>query len=373
MEKKQSASNQRKQAFLASVAMLLVSALVITTASFAWFTLGRSAQVNNLNLKVVKEGEGIAISANAKEFTDTLTVEELMGTATGDDADFNAVDEYFNYFPERISPASSEFAVSGTTLPVFFTGGVDLVTDTAVEYFSTTQDGLTIFGKKLSENDKPEDRIPDTLKESNKAASFYEFDIFVKNSGSNAINVKTSNSKIIVDAAVAATDTSEDSGKADFYDETVKSMRIGFVNCGTVTEGSTAVAATKGESALIFADTTSEDAAKTLPVKSLSNVSVPGESDILHDGKNPADPEDSKEIHKNPIYSVPESKKGTITLAEKYACPVDNGTAAETPTMTLNPGVTQIRVYIWMEGQDANCTNELMSQYISANVCFTIV
>ena len=83
MEKKNQ-KDQKKRAIYAAIAMLLVSAIVITSASFAWFSLGRSAQVENLDLKVTKEGEGIAISANASKFTSVLTYEDLKGSSSTD-------------------------------------------------------------------------------------------------------------------------------------------------------------------------------------------------------------------------------------------------------------------------------------------------
>jgi len=310
-------NNQRKQAALAAIAMLLMSAIVISTATFAWFTLGRSAQVEEIDLKVTKQGEGIAISANATKFTDTITYANLKGTATDDtatanknEADYNAISEDFNHFSERISPASSEFALN--KLPVFFAGGIDRVAKKMVATEATSADGLTI----------------------NEDAGFYAFDVFVKNGSTNDAKVKVSGSKIIVDADG---DTYDDKGDSEFYDETVKAMRIGFVNCGTVT---TAAAATKGDSAIIYADSTS-DAANTAPI------TAAGEYDVADDAY-------------------------TTTNSNKYNCSVDTG--SEDVTMTLaGDSITQIRVYIWMEGQDANCTDSLMSQYIKANVVFTLV
>ena len=309
---------QKNQAALAAIAMLLISAIVISTATFAWFTLGRSAQVEEVDLKVTKQGEGIAISANASKFTDTISYANLKGTATDDsattnknEADYNAISEDFNHFTDRISPASSVFSLN--TLPAFFQGGIDRVAKKMVASEATSADGKTI----------------------NENAGFYAFDVFIKNGGANEVKVKMSESKIIVDADG---DTYDDKGDANYYADTVKAMRIGFVNCGTVT---TAAAATSGSEAAIFADASS-DAANT---KALT---AAGE------------------------YNVADGAYVTTETGSNYNCTVDTGSGDATLTLA-GDSITQVRVYIWMEGQDANCTDNLMSQYIKANVVFSIV
>lgn len=323
MDKQSQKKNQRKRAFLAAIAMLLVSAIVLTTASFAWFTLGRSAQVDELDLKVTKQGEGIAISANTSEFTDTLTFADLKGTAQ---SNYKAISEDYNYFPDRISPNSTVFGLN--TMPAFFAGGIDKALGKMAATASTSANGTQIYrgdGKAAIPSD-------------GKAAGFYAFDIFIKNGGDAAVNVKMSDSKIKVDADVAKKDTNEDKGDAAYYEAAAKSMRIGFVKCSSATasgyvgDGS----AVSGAAAAIFSGNT----ATTNPIDAA------GEYDIA-DG----------------AYTVASSKT--------YGCSVDDG--SKDVTISLDPGVNKIRVYIWMEGQDTNCTDELASQFIAANIVFSLV
>lgn len=318
MNKKNQKKDQRKRAFLTAIVMLLVSAIVLTTASFAWFTLGKNAQIEELDLKVTKQGEGIAISANASKFTDTITYENLKGTAVDDtsttnknEADYNAISEDFNHFSERINPASSTLACN--SLPHFVQGGIDRATSKMVASDATSSDGVTI----------------------NDDAGIYAFDVYVKNGGDADVNVKMSGSTINVDAEG---DTYDDKGDSNFYGDTVKAMRIGFVNCGTVSEGSTSKA-TSGTPAAIVASADS-DARNTSPL------SAAGEYDVAEGAY-------------------------TVSGGSQYACSVDTG--AQDVTMTLKPGINQIRIYIWMEGQDANCTDNLMSQFVSTNIIMAIV
>ncbi len=315
--------NQKKRAFFAAIAMLLLSAIVITTATFAWFSLGRSAMASDLDLKVTKQGEGIQISANTVSFTDELTFEDLNGTSS---SGFQAPAEDYNYFPAMIEPASSTFALNN--LPAFFTGGVDKATNTLESFATTSGNGANINGKSGFATPAGE-----------KEAGFYVFDVFVDYTGGETAQLKIGSSDITV--------KNDESDGTQAIAEAANAMRIGFVNCGTVTKGNTPAQATNGSEAVIFA--TNEEARNTQPLAST------GVSGALADD----------------AYSVPQSAEGGIDVASGYACAVDTG--AEDQVINISNGVNRIRVYIWMEGQDANCTDELQSQLVSANLVFTLV
>ena len=315
--------SQKNRAFFAAIAMLLLSAIVITTASFAWFSLGRSAMASNLDLKVTKQGEGIQISANATSFTDTLTFEDLNGTST---TGFQAVSEDYNFFPAMIEPASSSFALNA--LPAFFTGGVDKATNTLESLATTSDNGVDVFGKSGTETPA-----------GSKQAGYYVFDVFVDYSGGETAQLKIGQSDITV--------KNDESDGTQAIAEAANAMRIGFVNCGTVTKGANPAQATSGSEAVIFA--TNEDARNTQPIASTGM-----SAEIAEDA-----------------FTVPKSSAGDITIADNYNCAVDTG--AEDQVINITSGVNRIRVYIWMEGQDANCTDSLQSQLVSANLVFTLV
>ena len=315
--------SQKNRAFFAAIAMLLLSAIVITTASFAWFSLGRSAMASNLDLKVTKQGEGIQISANATSFTDTLTFEDLNGTST---TGFQAVSEDYNFFPAMIEPASSSFALNA--LPAFFTGGVDKATNTLESLATTSDNGVDVYGKSGAETPA-----------GGKQAGYYVFDVFVDYSGGETAQLKIGQSDITV--------KNDESDGTQAIAEAANAMRIGFVNCGTVTKGANPAQATSGSEAVIFA--TNEEARNTQPIASTGM-----SAEIAEDA-----------------FTVPKSSAGDITIADNYNCAVDTG--AEDQVINITNGVNRIRVYIWMEGQDANCTDSLQSQLVSANLVFTLV
>ena len=193
--------NQKNRAFFAAISMLLLSAIVLTTASFAWFSLGRSATANSLDLKVTKQGEGIQISANASVFTDELTIEDLNGTST---TGFQAVSTDYNFFPEMIEPASSSFALN--TLPAFFTGGVDKGANTFESLATTSGNGVDIYGKSGF-----------ATPAGGKMAGYYVFDVFVDYTGGETAQLKIGKSNITVKDDATRNDSYRGSSKLNAY------------------------------------------------------------------------------------------------------------------------------------------------------------
>ncbi len=319
--------NQRTRAFMATIATLLLSAIVIATASYAWFTLGRNAMASDLDLKITKQGEGIQISANTNTFTDTLTFEDLNGTST---TGFQAPTEDYNFFPANVSPSSSQFGLNN--LPVFFTGGIDRATKTLESFASTSTNGVDIYGKSGVETPS-----------GGKFAGFYAFDVFINYTATegNTAQVKINQSTIAV--------KNDDSDGTQAIAETTNAMRIGFVNCGVVTPSENPAQATSGTESIVFA--TNEAARNTAPITST------GISDQLDDD----------------AYTVPSAQAGSISLASGYSGSFDSTEQPNDSTLTLQSGVNRIRIYVWMEGQDAACTDELQSQLVSANLVFSLV
>ena len=67
----------KKRAFVSAIAMLIVSAIVLTSSTFAWFSMSKEAEVQSMDL-TVSSPEGIQISANASAWTASLTVDQIF-------------------------------------------------------------------------------------------------------------------------------------------------------------------------------------------------------------------------------------------------------------------------------------------------------
>lgn len=320
---------QKNRAFYAAIAMIVISAIVLTTASFAWFTLGKTVGVNELDLKVTAK-EGLLISGNAKAadntWTNYLEKTDLDGTGTTDWATYDATKQYL---PKTISPTSTDFKFTTGNLPKMLSGGIKESADswTMQAKDITAADGLSFA--------------------SGQSATYYAFDVFIKYSGE-----KDSFTVSVGDSKIKVKDDASDGTTANA--DAVKAMRLGFVNLGVVASESAAGTTYAKNEAKIYVPpingtTAYEDAKSVLPVTGAG---------------------DSAALDKN-TFTVPSGKAGTLTLGSYASGAV--ATSSSDATLTLEKGINRVRVYIWMEGQDANCTDALQSQLVSAILDFSMI
>lgn len=103
----------KKRSLISAVAMLLVSALVLTSATFAWFASNDQATVSSFSAGIEQTGGNLLISADGAEFKTSLsqadyyvggdTLGALKGACSG------------CRFPATLSPVS--FDVNNASLP----------------------------------------------------------------------------------------------------------------------------------------------------------------------------------------------------------------------------------------------------------------
>lgn len=73
----------KKRSLFAAIAMLIVSAVVLTSTTYAWFVSNTSASVSMTQANVASAGTGIQVRshANGKQWTDTLEQADLVTTS----------------------------------------------------------------------------------------------------------------------------------------------------------------------------------------------------------------------------------------------------------------------------------------------------
>ena len=301
----------KKRAFISAIAMLIVSAIVLTSATYAWFSMAKRVEVESMELNVTSP-EGIQISANTTAFTTKLTVDNIKGTdETAGGKRFNAYEGHKNNIPTTVIPSSSRFAEKA--LPAWFTGSI---------------------------NDQG---TMDISRVSNEVGSgFVAFDLFVKLK--SATTVKFGSSTITCEG----------------NSELPTAMRMALVNCGTVAE--------KAEADTIQA---------ALPAN--ASASVVYEVDASHHTSAATLLGASGIMTTKPIFMAGSGIKTDST----YNNIVSGGyydtnllaTLAATPanaTVSLGAGVSRVRVYMWMEGNDVDCANDVAGSTINFNLVLEI-
>ena len=302
----------KKRAFISAIAMLIVSAIVLTSATYAWFSMAKRVEVESMELNVTSP-EGIQISANTTAFTTKLTVDNIKGTdETAGGKRFNAYEGHINNIPTTVKPSSSTFATSNA-LPAWFDGSIN------------DQGTMDISGV------------------SNEVGSgFVAFDLFVKLK--SATTVKFGSSTITCEG----------------NSELPTAMRMALVNCGTVAE--------KAEASTIQAALPAQASASVVYEVDASNhtsaATLLGASGIMT----------TKPIFLAGSGIRTDSTYNNIVSGGYYdtALRVTLATTAANAKVDLKAGISRVRVYMWMEGNDVDCANDVAGSTINFNLVLEI-
>lgn len=301
----------KKRTFISAIAMLVVSAIVLTSSTFAWFSMAKRVEVETMELNITSP-DGVQLSANTDAFTTMLTLSDIKGTST---ARWKAYTGNQNNFPELLKPSSSTMAAT-KQLPVFYEGSI-------------TSDGYARASQVTS----------DTL------GGYVAFDLFVQ----------------------VGTDMSVNWGQTtitcDDNPDVLSAMRVAIVNCGTVKSKATA----EEIQAVVPASATNLGVVMYEP-NSSNHTEVSG----YEDGDTVPD------LYIRAPYSnrIPTGNGKNIMQEAQYTG-VFAGAAVKTGnednlSFKAKAGINRIRVYLWMEGNDVDCANDVAGATIGFNLVFTI-
>lgn len=296
----------KKRAFISAIAMLIVSAIVLTSATYAWFSMAKRVEVESMELNVTSP-EGIQISANTSAFTTKLTVDDINGTSS---TRFKAYEGHINNIPETIKPSSTILENSGSKIN-WFDGSIN-------------DSGMMQISKINNEV----------------GSGLTAFDLFVK--------VKDAQTVKFGSTTVTCADNPE----------VVTAMRVALISYGTVEEKADASAIQNGK---IVGRTTYElDASNhtsTVNEALAAGKTIPEFKGIRYAGSVRPDSNFSNIVtNTSNVYSV----VGTVAKTASAA------------TINVGAGITHLRVYMWMEGNDVDCANDVAGSTINFNLVLEI-
>ena len=313
------------------VLLLLVTGLMLGTSTYAWFTANKTVNVNNIQVNVAAQN-GIQISVDGTSWKSIVQTDDIKG----------AINKYaaaVNMVPGAIEPVSTVGEVDENGRMKMYYGTVD--TNTAGDYILTAT--------KTEET---------SLDESGK---FVVFDLFFKVDADTPVYMTSS-------SGVTPKDTASDKGIKN-------ASRIGFVVLGNTAAGSTLDAIqglNAGTSASSYIWEPNYDihtAAAVTHAKDTYNITttetnadIIGYSGIKTDitKENNIKVGDATEALNSTYF-------GTVTPTYKTI----NGFTEQFSFLTLKSGITKIRVYMWVEGQDVDCENSASGDNIIYNLQIT--
>lgn len=333
-----SKKSKRKNDLRSSILILLLLLLLLISATYAWFTANETVTVSTLNVHIDTKS-GLQISTDAETWKSIITSEDIISKAyTGNS----------NQLPEELTAVST-------------VGEIDASTGFMKMY----------LGKVTADETDGLDKLTATLEtgESDREAGNYmAFDLFLK---------------VDKDTNLQLTDASNVIMKIGSTDKGIKqSTRIAFCVEGRKDVGAAVSDITSLKSAVSFLD---EQGAKN-PAKTVyiwepnSNLHTPAASAHANSNygiKNLATDGTANALQYYGIkreittgLTLKGTNDGTDTNNFALIAPdyVTKDVMTTTDVFTLQAGITKVRVYMWIEGQDVDCENTASGTDITFNV-----
>lgn len=300
----------RKKALLPAIAMVLASVIALSGVTYAWFTTGNTAEVAKLDVNVAT-ASGIQVSLDASSWKSTITATDIKNAITNASAYSARVIQ----LPEgEISPVSSAGIVADGKLQMFFG-----------EY---NKDGSLRSVAEVEQN-------------RTSGGNFIAFDLFFKATTAQDLTMRTGDSQSYV-TGINLAEKDENGEYVATSIGTEKAVRVAFLDLG--------YAATP-------------DAARALKAVNNTLIWEPN-SGTRADGVEA----DSGKLDYKGFKTKFDSGNGT---EDEYVAAVTTFDG-EQVIVKLQPGINKVRVYIWLEGQDVDCINNISFGDFRVNLYFDV-
>ena len=323
-----SKKKQKKTSFKSAILLLLLMAILLITSTYAWFTANQTVTISSLQVNV-QAVNGLQISADGTNWKSVLTNEDLE----------NATATYAtntNQLPETMQPVSTAGTVVDGKLDMYY--------------------GQVIPG----EEDQDGQFILTSLKQTDtqgQTGYYIAFDVFLRVDDTTQLYITPR-------SGVTFGDDAEDKGLQN-------SARIAFIDEGTTTvdAGATAMQAlNEGTEAQIW-EPNYEVHTPLAIANALNNYGL-------------TITENNAQLDYYGI-KAPISQGDNITI-QQLTTPSEEFFAQVEPTysttstfntneqfISLDPGVTKLRIYMWIEGQDVDCENGASGTDVKFDLQFT--
>ena len=340
---------------------LFFTIVMATTATYAWFTANYTVSVTKLDVTVAS-GAGIQISTDAITWKSMINSTELLSASATYPAAVNQVPTQTNS-GSALSPVSTVKTVNditGTTA-----GGTQSLK------------GLTMYLGNVTSN-VDGDYILTTTEQTDtngKTGHYLAFDVFIKSDFSQSVPLYlTKATSVHGYTELGGTDKDiEYASRIAIIEEgniasSATTAQMQGLNTGTSVkfiepnyEVHTATGVTHARD--VYGITTTTTASDAIPYSGVKAEIAASDASAYPKGVKWGEATATK-------YS---SLFEDVTVDFKLASTNDTSdTGTRTELMTLAPGVTKLRLYMWIEGQDIDCENNASGGSILFNIGFEV-
>lgn len=366
--KKNEKRKSSKSRLLLLILLLILTLGIGATGTFAWFTSNKVVDVTDIEVQV-RAVNGLEISADAETWGVRLTKDILVNGYDGDT----------NQIPDILGAVSTNGSINSSHLMNMFVGSVE----TSCTDGTTTCDNPTYrLTTKTSAEEKCFDTVGGTPNETTipkcTEKHYMAFDIFLKVDQDSEL-LLTANS--LVDNITLPDKGIQNSTRVAFvvqgnvpYNE----YRDGVTNDGVTTTGPSLARALNGatdDTVYIWEPNydahTASAVAAALKYYGINDISAgTGNERKNYEGvkANILPGEDVVTLTTTNSTAWPQYFE---TVVPDITTTAGNANSTST-TITLAAGVTKVRVYFWVEGQDVDAENDATGSDMKLNLEFTI-
>ena len=330
---KKETKKKNRKIFLSLIVILFVG-IVLTASTYTWFTANQTVRVEQLDVNVTSSN-GLQVSVDAKDWKTLITKDDILNASKSYAAAVNQI------------PA-------GDTAPVSTAGDVDSDTGFINMYLGELTDEGDVGRLTLSATQEIEQNGTD--------GNFIAFDLFFQTNQEMPIQLTSSSSVV-----------------ASGLDTNIQNAaRVAFLPQGNVAAGSGADAAqdlkaTANTDLKIWEPNYDAHTASAIQ-HAEDNYGMTEAEDITgkkvkYFGVKSAIPTGAniEQDSEDPTYFTDMSASGKLIYSPASGIP----TTQFLNVFTLQPGITKVRIYMWVEGQDIDCENNASGGGLGFNLQFS--
>ena len=335
MKKNESKNNRKRRRILLAFIMILFTGIILTASTYAWFTANRTVKVESVDVTVTTS-KGLQISTDATKWKSVVTNADITGAKW-----LGVTNQLPNGTGEVMAPVSTAGETDSKT------GFMNMYKGTIVTNKSTGNNILTT-AKSTETNSTTTGETGD----------FVAFDLFFQSNEAHDIYL-TSNS------SVTATSGKTDSGIQN-------AARVAFITEGHVAYGSAASEAQKlktpGTPYIwepnydVHTPSGIDNARNTYGI----TTTAAGGTQLAYNGVKKTIAESAAQ----PLYSDDTNYFTAMKTNGSLASGIP--TTEYLNAFHINEGVTKVRIYMWVEGQDVDCEDKASGGSLSYNLSFSI-
>lgn len=337
--KKREKEKKRKRVFL-SILMILFTGVVLTGSTYAWFTSNKTVTVNQMDVNVTAGG-GLQVSTDATSWKTVISNTDITGAPTKTN-----YPDAVNQLPSgQIYPVSSIGEVETEATGFTSKGFMKM-------FLGTTSSNATGDFVLTSTADKEEHT---TTK-----GNFIAFDLFFQiNQAANLY--LTSESSVSVPDGVASKGI-ENAARVAFVKE-------GHVDAGATMAEAQALNGATNADVVIWEPNNDVHTASAVKYAQdtygKTTTAGPGAAALTYNGV--------KAEFSTPLALNSEDANYFAAVTPKFSTTKTNGIAPDgyLNLLSLEAGITKVRVYMWVEGQDVDCEDNASGSQLSYNLQFS--